>query len=233
MLTYRSASEDIFVELKIHRLTPVILLVTSLCAGCKNPAGYQLTNPANQTPATSSNLTKESVSSPTIRRVIDNAIAQTKITHSYDPSYIRISYPGGDVPMTTGVCTDVVIRAFREVGIDLQKTVHEDMGKNFAAYPKNWGLKRPDPNIDHRRVPNLMVFFKRQGKALPISRNSSNYQPGDIVTWDLGGGQQHIGIVSDMRSPSGRLMIIHNIGAGTKVEDILFNWPIIGHYRYF
>lgn len=220
-------------ELKIHRLTPVILIVTSLCAACQNPAAYQLTNPATPNPATSSNLTKESVSSPTIRRVIDNAIAQTKITRSYDPSYVRISYPGGDVPMRTGVCTDVVIRAFREVGIDLQKTVHEDMRKNFAAYPKNWGLKRPDPNIDHRRVPNLMTYFKRQGKALPISRDSSNYQPGDIVTWDLGGGQQHIGIVSDMRSPSGRLTIVHNISAGTKLEDILFNWPIIGHYRYF
>ncbi|MFB2978876.1 DUF1287 domain-containing protein [Microseira sp. BLCC-F43] len=220
-------------ELKIHRFTPVIFIITFLCAACQNPAAYQLTSPSTPTPATSSNSTKVLVSSPTIRRVIDNAIAQTKITRDYDPSYVRIPFPGGDVPMTTGVCTHVVIRAFRQVDIDLQKTVNEDMRKNFAAYPKNWGLKAPDPNIDHRRVPNLMTYFKRQGKALPISRNSSNYQPGDIVTWDLGGGQQHIGIVSDIRSPSGRLTIVHNIGAGTQVEDILFNWPIIGHYRYF
>lgn len=209
----------------LKNFIPALFIVSYLCAACQNPAPKQLSSPEKPTTVL--------VSSPTIRRVIDNAIAQTKITRSYDPSYVRISYPGGDVPMTTGVCTDVVIRAFREVGIDLQKTVHEDMRKNFAAYPKNWGLKAPDPNIDHRRVPNLMTYFKRQGKALPISRNSSNYQPGDIVTWDLGGGQQHIGIVSDVRSPSGRLTIVHNIGSGTKVEDILFNWPIIGHYRYF
>ena len=136
-------------ELKIHRFTPVVFIVTHLCAACQNPVPYQLTNPSTPTPATSLTSTKELVSSPTIRWIIDNAIAQTKITRDYDPSYVRISYPGGDVPMTTGVCTDVVIRAFREVGIDLQKTVHEDMRKNFAAYPKNWGLKAPDPNIDH------------------------------------------------------------------------------------
>lgn len=140
------------------------------------------------------------------------------------------------MPQDTGVCTDEIIRSYRAVGIDLQKEVHEDMVQNFSAYPRNWRwlLARPDSNIDHRRVPNLMVFFQRKGQALPISSRIEDYSPGDIVSWDLGGGVPHIGIVVDQRSPlSDRYMIVHNIGQGPKMEDVLFNWKITGHYRYF
>jgi len=154
----------------------------------------------------------------------------------YDPAYVRIPYPGGDVPADTGVCTDEIIRSFRAVGIDLQKEVHEDMAQNFSAYPRNWHwlLARPDSNIDHRRVPNLMVFFRRKGEALPISSRAEDYSPGDLVTWDLGGGVPHIGIVVDQKSlQSGHYMIVHNIGQGPKMEDVLFNWKITGHFRYF
>jgi len=141
--------------------------------------------------------------------------------------------PNGDVPANTGVCSDVVIRAYRKLGIDLQKEVHEDMKANFNKYPKNWGLSRPDRNIDHRRVPNLMVFFSRHGTVKNISQNASDYKPGNIVCWDLGGGLTHIGIVSRKKSKDGkRHRIIHNIGAGQVLEDCLFNWKIIGHYTY-
>ncbi|MCL2183000.1 MAG: DUF1287 domain-containing protein [Chitinispirillia bacterium] len=147
----------------------------------------------------------------------------------YDPTYVRIKYPMGDVDPGTGVCTDVVIRAYRELGIDLQKEVHLDISANFSKYPneKRWGLKTPDRNIDHRRVPNLMVFFSRKGKVLKITGNAADYKPGDIVCWDLGGGILHIGIV--MEEPE---HIFHNIGGGQVVEDRLFRWTIIGHYSY-
>jgi hypothetical protein len=149
---------------------------------------------------------------------------------------VRIPYPGGDVPANTGVCTDEVIRSYRAVGIDLQKEVHEDIVRNFDAYPhRGKGIhSRPDPSIDHRRVPNLMVFFSRKGETLPIATRAEEYSPGDLVTWDLGGNVPHIGIVVDQKSPrSGRYMVIHNIGEGPKMEDVLFNWKITGHYRYF
>ncbi len=139
---------------------------------------------------------------------------------------MRLSYPGGDVPAGTGVCTDVVIRAFRKAGVDLQKAVHEDMAKNFAAYPKKWGRREPDSNIDHRRVPNLMTFFARRGATRPITKDAKDYAPGDLVAWDLGGGVTHIGVVA------GGGQIIHNIGRGPQNEDVLFDWTIIGHYRY-
>jgi uncharacterized protein len=168
-----------------------------------------------------------------IKQILANAIEQTKITRSYDPAYVRLKYPGGDVPMETGVCTDVVIRGWRSIGIDFQKEIHEDMSRNFAAYPKMWGLTKPDRNIDHRRVPNIMKWLERQGKSIQIDRNSNSYLPGDIVTWDLKGGQQHIGIVTNIRATPDRFAIVHNIADGAKVEDILFNWQIIGHYRYF
>lgn len=157
--------------------------------------------------------------------VQDAALAQTREKVVYDGRYVKISYPGGDVPAGTGVCTDVVIRAYRKAGIDLQVLVHEDMKANFAAYPKNWGRREPDANIDHRRVPNLMTFFKRQGEAKPITKVAADYQPGDVVAWDLGGGVTHIGLVV----PEG---IVHNIGRGPQREAVLFNWKIIGHYRY-
>jgi uncharacterized protein YijF (DUF1287 family) len=174
------------------------------------------------------------VASPTVKKMIEAAIAQTTVTRSYDPSYVKLAYPNGDVPIETGVCSDVVIRAFRKVGIDLQRAVHEDMAKNFAQYPKKWGLKGPDTNIDHRRVPNLMTYFKRQGKAVPISAQAKDYVPGDIVAWDLGGGITHIGILTDLLSGDGQICnVVHNIGAGARVENILFSYKIIGHYRYF
>lgn len=151
----------------------------------------------------------------------------------YDPSYFSIPYPNGDVPKGKGVCTDVVIRAYRQLGIDLQKEVHEDMKANFSIYPKKWGLKRTDRNIDHRRVLNLMKFFERKGNVKVISRNPIDYKTGDIVCWDLGGGITHIGIVVDRKSRDGeRPLIVHNIGAGQVFEDCLFQYRIIGHYTY-
>jgi len=164
------------------------------------------------------------------------AIERTHHQVRYDSAYVRIPYPGGDVPADTGVCTDEVIRAYRSLGVDLQKVVHEDMVQNFSAYPRSWRwlLAKPDPNIDHRRVPNLMVFFSRKGESLPITGRADDYSPGDLVTWDLGGGVPHIGIVVDRKSPqTGRYMVVHNIGAGPQMEDVLFNWRITGHFRYF
>ena len=151
----------------------------------------------------------------------------------YDPGYFAIAYPNGDVPADKGVCTDVIIRAYRKLGIDLQKEVHEDMVRNFDKYPKLWGLKTTDKNIDHRRVPNLMTFFKRKGTWLPITSNADDYKPGDIVAWNLGGSITHIGIVVNRKTKHGtRNLIVHNIGAGQVLEDCLFKFKIIGHYRY-
>ncbi len=163
-----------------------------------------------------------------------SAIELTKQDVVYDPSYFSIDYPNGDVPEGKGVCTDVVIRAYRKIGIDLQKEVHEDMKANFNVYPKIWGLKTTDKNIDHRRVPNLMTFFERKGAKLPISKNSEDYLPGDIVCWNLGGAITHIGIVVNRKSADGkRFLIVHNIGGGQVLADCLFDYTIIGHYRYF
>jgi hypothetical protein len=169
-------------------------------------------------------------------RLVAAAIERTHHPVRYVSAYVRIPYPGGDVPSDTGVCTDEVIRSYRAIGVDLQKEVHEDMVQNFAAYPnkRRWLLAHPDSNIDHRRVPNLMVFFQRKGESLAITTKEADYTPGDLVTWDLGGGVPHIGIVVDRKSRgSGRYMIVHNIGEGPKMEDVLFNWKITGHYRYF
>jgi len=172
-------------------------------------------------------------------RFIAAAVERTHHIVRYDPGYVRIPYPDGDVPATTGACTDEVIRAYRAVGIDLQKEVHEDMTHHLTAYPRNSSNAshaasgRTDPNIDHRRVPNLMVFFSRHGQSLPLSADAHDYHPGDLVTWNLGGGITHIGIVVDQTSPkSGRYLIVHNIGQGPQMEDVLFSWKIIGHYRY-
>jgi uncharacterized protein YijF (DUF1287 family) len=151
----------------------------------------------------------------------------------YDPSYFRINYPNGDVPKGKGVCTDVIIRAYRKLGIDLQKEVHEDMKVNFKKYPKKWGLSSPDKNIDHRRVPNLMTFFTRYGTVKKISQDPNDYKPGDILCWNLGGDVTHIGIVVKKKSLDGkRHLIVHNIGAGQVLEDCLFSFKIIGHYVY-
>ena len=151
----------------------------------------------------------------------------------YVSSYVRIPYPGGDVPADTGVCTDEIIRSYRAVGVDLQKEVHEDMVRNFAAYPNRWHRTQPDSNIDHRRVPNLQTFFRRAGAALPVSRDAAAYQAGDLVTWMLPGNLPHIGIVTADTSSAGTPLIVHNIGRGPEVEDTLFKYPITGHYRYF
>jgi uncharacterized protein YijF (DUF1287 family) len=170
------------------------------------------------------------------RRLIAAAIERTHHSVRYVSDYVRIPYPGGDVPADTGVCTDEIIRSYRAVGVDLQKEVHQDMVQNFAAYPnqRHWRLAHPDSNIDHRRVPNLMVFFHRKGESLPITNRTTDYAPGDLVTWDLGGNVPHIGIVIDQKTAgSGRYMVVHNIGEGPKMEDVLFNWKITGHYRYF
>jgi uncharacterized protein YijF (DUF1287 family) len=170
-----------------------------------------------------------------VGKVLSAAHRQVGVTRHYDGSYVRLAYPGGDVPADRGVCTDVVIRALRAAGIDLQQAVHEDMRRDFAAYPRLWGLSRPDRNIDHRRVPNLETWLRRAGHALPVSADATAYRPGDLVSWRLPGGLPHIGIVSDRRAPggSGRLMVVHNIGAGTRVEDVLLAWPPVGHFRVF
>lgn len=170
-----------------------------------------------------------------LKKLVAAAEERTHHTVRYDPAYVRIPYPGGDVPEDTGVCTDEVIRSYRAVGIDLQKEVHEDMEKNFSAYPRQrrWLASPPDTNIDHRRVPNLMVFFSRKGESLAVTENPADYLPGDIVTWDLGGNVPHIGIVVDAKSAQGgRHLIVHNIGQGPRREDALFAWKITGHYRY-
>lgn len=165
--------------------------------------------------------------------VVSAAQERTLADVRYDPAYVSLKYPGGDVPANTGVCTDVVIRTFRNAfGFDFQKAIHEDMRANFSSYPKNWGLKRPDKNIDHRRVPNIERFLKRQGASLKITQNAEDYLPGDIVSWRLGGTLPHIGIVSAKKSEWGTPLIIHNIGSGPVEDDLLFNTKINGHFRF-
>lgn len=175
------------------------------------------------------------IQSGEIKKLLESADDQLKTTKNYDPSYVVISYPMGDVPAETGVCSDVIIRAFRNAGVDLQKEIHEDMTANFSAYPQKWGLKSPDSNIDHRRVPNLQAFFTRRGKSLPITQNAADYKPGDVVAYDLDGkGMTHVAIVSNLWNDSTkRFSLIHNIGDGVIAEDKIFDWKIIGHYRYF
>ena len=176
------------------------------------------------------------------QRLSTAALARLKSTVTYDPAYVSIKYPMGDVPAHTGVCSDVIIRSYRAVGFDLQELVHKDMRRAFGKYPKRWGLKRTDKNIDHRRVANLRVFFTRHGKVLKISDEAADYKPGDLVSWDLSGTKTsslihtklpHIGIVTERRSGDGsHPMIVHNIGQGPKLDDMLFEYKITGHYRY-
>ena len=152
------------------------------------------------------------------------ALTQVGVTRTYDPSYVTLKYPGGDIPAERGVCADVVVRAFRKIGIDLQVAIHEDMQRNFRAYPQMWGLRKADKNIDHRRVPNLMKFFERRGKSVPIA---AAYEKGDVVAWRLSNGLYHIGVVSGPDD-----MCVHNIGEGAKNEPVLHAFKIIGHYRW-
>lgn len=205
------------------------LLASLSCAlaACTGSEAAQPAAGASKGPTATSPATRTITSHPRVAA----ARRQIGVTRLYDPAYVVLPYPGGDVPQDRGVCTDVVIRAMREEGIDLQKTVHEDMRGHFALYPKKWGLRRPDRNIDHRRVPNLQTWFARQGWSLTPSRSASAYGPGDLVTWMLPGNLPHIGIVSDRKGMRGTPLIIHNIGSGTREEDILFAYPITGHYR--
>jgi len=166
-------------------------------------------------------------------RLAKMALSIVDPTIAYDPTYFSIPYPNGDIPANKGVCTDVIIRSYRKMGIDLQQLVHDDMKANFNQYPNIWGLKTTDKNIDHRRVPNLMVFFSRNGIERPITQNAQDYLPGDIVCWNLGGGITHIGIIVNKKSTDNtRFLVVHNIGRGQVIEDILFQYRIIGHYTY-
>jgi uncharacterized protein len=168
-------------------------------------------------------------------QIVKDARTQIGVTKTYDPAYVRLPFPNGDVPMDRGVCSDVVIRALRKQSVDLQQKVNQDMRANFSVYPKIWGLRKADSNIDHRRVPNLETFFRRQNKEIKTTGQAQHYQPGDVVSWDLNGrGLTHIGIVSDRKSADGkRYLVIHNIGAGAREEDVLFAWKQRGHFRWF
>jgi uncharacterized protein YijF (DUF1287 family) len=173
---------------------------------------------------------------PFLQNLVAAAIERTHHVVRYDPAYVPIPYPNGDVPAGTGVCTDEIIRTYRAVGVDLQKEVHQDMEHNLSVYPRKWHWPQSgtDPNIDHRRVPNLMVFFSRKGESLPVTAIAADYRAGDLVTWDLGNNVPHIGIVVDQRSPeTGRYLVVHNIGRGPQMEDVLFRWKVTGHYRYY
>lgn len=165
-------------------------------------------------------------------RLVQSAMERTTHTVRYDPAYVRLDYPNGDVPADTGVCTDEVIRSYRALGIDLQKLVHEDMRRSFSAYPKIWGLKSPDKNIDHRRVPNLQAFFKRRGASLPVTRNPADYKPGDLITCTVPPHLPHIAIVVPAPDGGETPWIVHNIGQGPKCENRLFEFPLTGHYRF-
>ncbi|MGZ8852706.1 MAG: DUF1287 domain-containing protein [Thermoanaerobaculia bacterium] len=164
------------------------------------------------------------------RAIAAAAESQAGVTRHYDPSYVKLKYPGGDVPIERGVCADVVVRAFRKIGVDLQVSLHEDMSRAFRAYPQRWRLRGPDSNIDHRRVANLMTFFKRQRKSIALH---APYEPGDVVAWRLSNGLLHIGVVSTRRADAGdHHLVVHNIGLGTRTEDVLNAFEIIGHYRW-
>lgn len=167
------------------------------------------------------------------QKLSDAAITLTKNRVVYNGAYVSIPYPNGDVPSSQGVCTDVIVRAYRKLGIDLQKEVHEDMKANFSRYPKTWGLKKTDTNIDHRRVPNLETFFTRKGQKLAVTKNPSNYKTGEMVTWMINDKMPHIGIVTHIKSrDKKRFLIVHNVGGGQVLEDCLFKYKIVGHYKY-
>ena len=178
-------------------------------------------------------LTRRPISDiPQIKKIVDSAIAQTQQTFEYDPSYAKLEYPNGDIPIERGVCADVIVRAFRNAGVDLQKEVHEDMTRHFGVYPAKWGARKPDSNIDHRRVPNLMTLFERRAKSVPITRKPADYDPGDVVAWELDNHLLHIGLVTDaVADDTPNYLVVHNIGAGARIEDVLMTWKIIGHYR--
>ena len=203
----------------------IILLAICFSFGCKksekiNLKAETISVATIENPATF----EEKLSNAAISIIDENVV--------YTPDYVSLKYPNGDVPAKTGVCSDVVIRAYRKLGIDLQKEVHEDMKANFSKYPTKWGLKKTDTNIDHRRVPNLEVFFERKGKKLEVSDNPNDYKTGEIVTWMINGKLPHIGIITHKKSTEGNPMIVHNVGGGQVAEDCLFSWEIVGHFKY-
>ena len=203
----------------------VLLMVITVLAGCRP----ETDDSQNNRPPQAARDSAPAAASPAL---VAAARAQIGVTTRYDPAYFPLSYPGGDPPADRGVCTDVVIRALRTQGIDLQQHINDDMRADFAAYPRLWGLSRPDRNIDHRRVPNQMRWFQRQGWQLPISALAADYAAGDIVAWKLTGtGLLHVGIVSDRRLEDGTPLVLHNIAHGTQEQDLLFRHTIIGHYR--
>ena len=187
-------------------------------------------------PSTGARPVRINVSPNGAALVVQGALEQTRTTRFYDASYVKLAYPLGDVPPDRGVCADVVVRAYRHAHMDLQQEVHEDMTRAFSDYPRlwRWGLAKPDANIDHRRVANLMTFLARRGDEVKGSSRAEDFLLGDVVAWDLGGGRLHTGIVVVL-APTGasRCSIAHNIGAGVRVEDVLFSWKIVGHYRSF
>lgn len=213
-------------------LTVLIIAVAISCnTGERQSGNYVTYNINEEQPPETPQAGKER--NDFFYKLSESAISLTHQKVIYDPAYFSIAYPNGDVPADRGVCCDVIIRAYRKLGIDLQKDVHEDMQKNLSAYPKNWKIRSLDKNIDHRRVPNLMKFFERRNASLRITSNSEDYKCGDIVCWNLGRGQTHIGIVIDKRSGDNkRNLVVHNIGNGQVISDCLFKFPIIGHYRY-
>lgn len=219
-------------KLKLFAVTAAFMLSLAACKSVPDLSASG--GPAEKTSG-HQNIRQDEPASEAVRKLLANAGRQTQTTTQYTQQYFKIAYPNGDVPSETGACTDVIIRAFRAVGIDLQKEVHEDLAANFNAYPQKWGLREPDTNIDHRRVPNLQIYFERLGKAIPIGTTGGDFRPGDVVSWDLNGkGMTHIGIVSNHWNEStGRYLIVHNIGSGTRIEDRLFEWTITGQYRYF
>ena len=204
----------------MKKMLPLIVAALSLTAVASNPD--QVAAARGQMPLDASFAS----------RLVHAALDRTAHVVIYDPAYVSLTYPGGDVPEGTGVCTDEVIRSYRALGFDLQKLVHEDMAEHFSAYPKDWGLKKTDKNIDHRRVPNLQTFFKRHGKALPTTQSTDDYKPGDLITCTVAGKLPHIAIVVPNPSGAGRPWIVHNIGQGPQFEDRLFEFPLTGHYRW-
>lgn len=220
--------------LKVYLLSLALACVGCGVASTASPAARGQAARQPQQTAAAQTAARPSSGSAFLDKLVEAAIERTSHEVRYDPSYFSIDYPNGDVPAEVGVCTDEVIRSYRAVGVDLQRLVHEDMVRDFGAYPRTWGAKKTDKNIDHRRVPNLRKFFERQGASLPVTSEARDYKPGDVVTWDLSGGLTHIGLVVNVPSDSdaARFQIVHNIGAGPKMEDVLFGWKITGHYRY-
>ena len=212
-------------------IAAVVAVTSSVSCGFRDSDAVASSRKSQATPAES--LNRRPISDvPQIKKVVDSALEQTRQTFSYDPSYTKLDYPNGDVSIERGVCADVIVRAFRNAGIDLQKEVHEDMTRNFSAYPAKWGARKPDSNIDHRRVANLMTLFERKVKSVAISAKPSDYIPGDVVAWELDNRLLHIGLITDaVAADSRNYLVVHNIGSGARLEDVVMAWKVIGHYR--